>query len=166
MDGEEINVDVERTNNALVVSAADVTATVYGMDAAGERVALDADGNLRLEEGDSVVVEASGYEPGSEVEIWLRSTPVQLGVRTADASGAVTGRFAVPSSVDPGDHRVILSGLTAAGGKSIIGVGLRIGAYGKESGLSTWLIVIPVLLAVLAALVLPTTLRRRRRAHA
>jgi MYXO-CTERM domain-containing protein len=45
-------------------------------------------------------------------------------------------------------------------------VGLRIGAYGKESGLSTWLIVIPVLLAVLAALVLPTTLRRRRRAHA
>jgi hypothetical protein len=166
VDGEEINVDVERTNNALVVSAADVTATIYGMDAAGERVALDADGNLRLEEGDSVVVEASGYEPGSEVEIWLRSTPVQLGVRTADASGAVTGRFAVPSSVDPGDHRVILSGLTAAGGKSIIGVGLRIGAYGKESGLSTWLIVIPVLLAVLAALVLPTTLRRRRRAHA
>lgn len=166
MDGEEINVDVERANNALVVSAADVTATVYGMDAAGERVALDADGNLRLEEGDSVVVEASGYEPGSEVEIWLRSAPVQLGVRTADASGAVTGRFAVPSSVDPGDHRVILSGLTAAGGKSIIGVGLRIGAYEKESGLSTWLIVIPVLLAVLAALVLPTTLRRRRRAHA
>jgi hypothetical protein len=42
-------------------------------------------------------------------------------------------------------------------------VGLRIGAYGKESGISTWLIVIPVLLAVIAALVLPTTLRRRRR---
>lgn len=165
VDGEEINVDVERTNNALVVSAADVTATVYGMDAAGERVALDADGNLRLEEGDSVVVEASGYEPGSEVEIWLRSTPVQLGVRTADASGAVTGRFAVPSSVDPGDHRVILSGLTAAGGKSIIGVGLRIGAYEKEDGLNRWLIIVPLVLATMLALVIPTTARRRKRAN-
>ncbi len=165
VDGEEINVDVERTDNALVVSAADVTATVYGMDAAGERVALDADGNLRLEEGDSVVVEASGYEPGSEVEIWLRSAPVQLGVRTADASGAVTGRFAVPSSVDPGDHRVILSGLTAAGGKSIIGVGLRIGAYEKEDGLNEWLIILPLVLATMLALVIPTTARRRKRAN-
>ena len=165
VDGEEINVDVERANNALVVSAADVTATVYGTDAAGERVALDADGNLRLEEGDSVVIEASGYEPGSEVAFWLRSTPVRLGVRAADTSGAVTGRFAVPSSVDPGDHRVILSGLTAAGGKSIIGVGLRIGAYGKESGLNKWLIILPLVLATMLALVIPTTARRRRRAH-
>jgi len=165
VDGEEIDVEVERSDNALVVSAADVTATVYGMDAAGGRVALDADGNLRLEEGDSVVVEASGYEPGSEVEIWLRSTPVQLGVRTADASGAVTGRFAVPSSVDPGDHRVILSGLTAAGGKSVIGVGLRIGAYGKESGLNKWFIILPLVLATMLALVIPTTARRRKRAN-
>lgn len=165
VDGEEIDVEVERSNNALVVSAADVTATVYGMNTAGERVALDADGNLRLEEGDSVVVEASGYEPGSEVEIWLRSTPVQLGVRTADASGAVTGKFAVPSSVDPGDHRVILSGLTAAGGKSIIGVGLRIGAYEKEDGLNKWLIIVPLVLATILALVIPTTARRRKRAN-
>lgn len=165
VDGEEINVDVERTNNALVVSAADVTATVYGMDAAGERVALDADGNLRLEQGDSVVVEASGYEPGSEVEIWLRSTPVQLGVRTADASGAVTGRFAVPSSVDPGDHRVILAGLTASGADSVIGVGLRIGAYEKEDGLNKWLIILPLVLATMLALVIPTTARRRKRAN-
>ncbi|MFM9133687.1 MAG: glycine-rich domain-containing protein, partial [Actinomycetota bacterium] len=165
VDGEEIDVDVERSDNALVVSAADVTATVYGIDTAGGRVALDADGNLRLEQGDSVAVEASGYEPGSDVEIWLRSTPVQLGVRTADSSGAVTGRFAVPSSVDAGDHRVILSGLTAAGGKSVIGVGLRIGAYGKESGLNKWLIILPLVLATMLALVIPTTARRRKRAN-
>ena len=163
MDGEEVETSVERSDNALVVSAADVTATIYGTNAAGERIALDADGNLQLETGDSVVVEASGYEPGSEVEIWLRSTPVQLGVRTVDATGAVSGRFAVPSSVEKGDHRVILSGVTADGSDSVIGVGLRIGAYEKESGISTWLIVVPVLLAVIAALVLPTTLRRRRR---
>jgi hypothetical protein len=58
---------------------------------------------------------------------------------------------------------VILSGTAASGADSVIGVGLRIGAYEKEAGISPWLIVIPVLLAVSAALVLPTTLRRRRR---
>ncbi|MFM8601859.1 MAG: choice-of-anchor Q domain-containing protein [Actinomycetota bacterium] len=165
VDGEEIDARVERTNNALVVSAADVTATVYGMDAAGGRVALDADGNLRLDEGDSVVVEATGYEPGSEVEIWLRSTPVQLGVRTADASGAITGKFPVPASVQPGDHRVILAGLTESGSDSVLGVGLRIGAYGKESGLNKWLIILPLVLATMLALVIPTTARRRKRAN-
>lgn len=165
VDGEEVETSVERSDNALVVSAADVTATIYGTTADGERIALDADGNLQLETGDSVVVEASGYEPGSEVEIWLRSTPVQLGVRTVDATGAVSGRFAVPSSVEKGDHRVILSGVTAEGSDSVIGVGLRIGAYGKESGISTWLIVVPLVLATILALVIPTTARRRKRAN-
>jgi hypothetical protein len=165
VDGEEVETSVERSDNALVVSAADVTATIYGTNADGERIALDADGNLQLETGDSVVVEASGYEPGSEVEIWLRSTPVQLGVRMVDATGAVSGRFAVPSSVEKGDHRVILSGVTAEGSDSVIGVGLRIGAYGKESGISTWLIVVPLVLATILALVIPTTARRRKRAN-
>ncbi|NBU16832.1 MAG: hypothetical protein EBS48_07440 [Actinobacteria bacterium] len=165
VDGEEVETSVERSDNALVVSAADVTATIYGTNAAGERIALDADGNLQLETGDSVVVEASGYEPGSEVEIWLRSTPVQLGVRTVDATGAVSGRFAVPSSVEKGDHRVILSGVTADGSDSVIGVGLRIGAYEKESGLNKWVIILPLVLATILALVIPTTARRRKRAN-
>lgn len=165
VNGDEIAVDIERADNALVMSAGDVTATVYGVDTAGDRVALDADGNLRLEEGDSVVVEASGYEPGSDVEIWLRSTPVQLGVRTADSSGSVYGRFAVPSSVQPGDHRVIVAGVTESGDDSVIGVGLRIGAYEKESGLNKWVIILPLVLATMLALVIPTTARRRRRAN-
>jgi hypothetical protein len=47
----------------------------------------------------------------------------------------------------------------------VIGVGLRIGAYGKESGISTWLIVVPLVLATILALVIPTTARRRKRAN-
>jgi hypothetical protein len=60
---------------------------------------------------------------------------------------------------------VILSGVTAEGSDSVIGVGLRIGAYEKESGISTWLIVVPLVLATILALVIPTTARRRKRAN-
>jgi hypothetical protein len=86
-------------------------------------------------------------------------------VRTVDATGAVSGRFAVPSSVEKGDHRVILSGVTADGSDSVIGVGLRIGAYEKESGLNKWVIILPLVLATILALVIPTTARRRKRAN-
>lgn len=163
VDGEAVTTEIERKDNALVVSAAAITAKIFGTTPDGERIALDADGNLQMKTGDSVVVEASGYEPGTRVEIWLRSTPVKLGQLEVDSTGAVRGRFELPPTVTSGDHRVILSGTAASGADSVIGVGLRIGAYEKEAGISPWLIVIPVLLAVSAALVLPTTLRRRRR---
>lgn len=152
-----------RSANALVVEAADVTATVYGTTQSGDRIALNADGNLVLENGDFVVVSAEGYAPDAEVELWLRSTPVKLATLTADGSGRISGTYAVPVSVDKGDHRVILSGTTRTGAESVVGIGLRVGAYGKESNVNKWLISTAIAFAVLLGLAIPTTTRRRRR---
>ena len=165
MDGEEVNATVTRSDNALVVSAGDVSATVYGLNTAGQKVALDADGNLQLEQQDRVVVSASGYEPGSDAEIWIRSEPTKLATVKVDASGRFSGTFLLPGKIDAGDHRVVLAGTTKSGGDSVIGVGLRIGGYGKESGVNRLLIVTALVLAITLALVIPTTARRRKRAH-
>ena len=138
--------------------------TVYGLDPAGQRVALDADGNLQLSEDDRIVVSASGYESGTLVEVWLRSTPTKIGTVAVDSLGRINGTFNIPRTIDAGDHRVVLAGRTKSGGDSVIGVGLRIGAYGKESNVNRWIIVSAIILAVALALILPTTARRRRRA--
>jgi cytochrome c-type biogenesis protein CcmH/NrfF len=43
-------------------------------------------------------------------------------------------------------------------------VGINVGEWEKESSLTVWLIVLPIVLAVAGALVLPATRRRRRTA--
>ena len=165
VDGESVETTLTRADNALVVSAGDISATVYGLTSDGQRVALDSDGNLRLEQQDRVVVSATGYEAGGDVEVWLRSTPIKLAAVTADARGEIAGTFALPKGVDAGDHRVVLAGRTKSGGDSVIGVGVRIGEYGKESNVSKWIISLAIAMAISLALVIPTTVRRRKRAN-
>jgi len=89
---------------------------------------------------------------------------LKLGTVMADGEGRVSSQYVVPASVDAGDHRVVLAGRTKSGGDSVIGVGLRIGSYGKESNVNRWIIISAIILAVSLALILPTTARRRRRA--
>ena len=45
--------------------------------------------------------------------------------------------------------------------KTTITVGVIMGGYGKESNIGTWLIVTPIVLAVLFALFIPAVRRRR-----
>ena len=138
---------------------------VYGIGTDGKKIDLDGEGNLVVMPGARIVIDGSGYEPGSEVEIWLFSDPTLLGPVRASAGGEVSGSFVVPPAVETGDHRVVLSGVEKGGSESIIGVGLRIGAYEKEDGLNKWLIILPLVLATMLALVIPTTARRRKRAN-
>lgn len=165
MDGEVVDATLTRSDNALVVSAGGVRLSVNGVDPSGSRVALDANGNLSLEGGESIVIEASGYDPGSDVQVWLRSNPVLLGVVVADPLGSVRGTYSIPAGVTAGDHRVILSGLTSDGEDSVVAVGLRIGSYGKESNVNRWIISLVIALGITLALVIPTTVRRRKRAN-
>lgn len=163
IDGESVDVELSRAENALTVSAAGVTATVYGIDSAGARVALNQEGNLALQEGETVVVEGSGYDTASLVEVWLHSTPVRLGTVTVDASGTAKGSFVIPQGAGTGDHRVLVSGSTSDGKEAVLAVGLRIGAWGKESNVSRWIILSTIALAISLGLVIPTTTRRRRK---
>ena len=53
--------------------------------------------------------------PGSAVDVTLFSTPVALGTLVSDASGNVTGSFAVPSGTVLGAHVIQLDGTGLSG---------------------------------------------------
>ena len=137
---------------------------MYGFDAGGAKIALDADGTLNLSQGETIKIEASGFEESSTAEVWLRSTPVRLGAVSVDVGGSLNGSFVVPKGVEAGNHRAILSGRSMSGDSAVIGVGIHVGSYGKESNVSRWVISLAIALAVILALVIPTSTRRRRRA--
>ena len=162
VDGEIQEAVVTRLNNALNVEVGGVTASIWGLTSQGIRVDLDENGNLRLEDQDSVVVEAGGFEPGQEIEVWMFSTPSQLGVLTAGTEGKISGTFPLPNNVTAGDHRIVLEGRNSLGQDVTVGVGLYVGEPTGD-GVSPWVIWLPVTLAVSLGLIIPTTLRRRRR---
>jgi hypothetical protein len=162
VNGQEVDTVISRSNNALVVDVGGISATIWGLATTGERINLDNDGNLRLDSSDSVVVEAGGFEPGQEIEVWMFSTPSQLGVLTAGIDGKISATFPLPNNVTAGDHRIVLEGRNSLGQNVTVGVGLFVGEP-MGDGVSPWVIWLPVTLAVSLGLIIPTTLRRRRR---
>ena len=78
----------------------------------------DQSGELveQVDRGSTVVVEASGFFPGSPVLAELRSDPIVLAVLTADSTGDVTSELRIPGSAEVGDHTIALQGISATGG--------------------------------------------------
>jgi hypothetical protein len=63
--------------------------------------------------GGMVTVHATGFKPRERVAITLHSRAIAVGTATADGSGAVTATFTVPAYIEPGNHVILLTGLTS-----------------------------------------------------
>lgn len=163
VNGETIAASLSRVNNQITALAGDVTSTVSGLTSEGQRVALNAEGNLVVNKGDKLVVNSSGYSPGADVSVWLYSIPTRLGVIAADSGGKVSGAFDLPSELDVGDHRLVLSGENPDGAEVLVGIGLSYGTIESGSTLARVLIAIPIAFAILFGLFLPAATRRRKK---
>jgi hypothetical protein len=153
---------VERVNNQLTVTAGKLSATVGGLNEDGGNTALDADGNVRLKSGDTVRIKLAGFNPGSTIEAWLFSTPQLMGSAKVGADGVVVGNFTIPQNVSQGSHRIAIVAQTVDGKPATLAVGIKVGEWKKEQSITVWLIVLPIVLAMGGALLLPAVIRRRR----
>jgi uncharacterized membrane protein len=153
---------VTRRDNKVVISVGDLSAEVSSVDADGRTVALDADGNVVLQPGSRVAIKVAGFEPGTEVEMWMFSTPIRIGTATVGDDGTLDTVVVIPKGLPTGAHRVAIT--TKAKGEDAVTftLGVVVRTFTKERNIATWLIVVPILLAVGAALFLPPALRRRR----
>jgi hypothetical protein len=157
-------VTVERADNQVTVTAGELSATLGSPNKDGGFSALDEDGNVRLKPGDTVRIKLAGFKPGSIVEAWLFSTPQLMGTAKVGADGIVVGTFTVPKNVDQGSHRIAVVAKTTDGKSATLTVGVKVGEWKKERSVALWIIVLPIVLAVFGALLLPATRRRRKSA--
>ena len=162
IDGQESPTSVQRVDNQIVVQVGPINATIASVNGKGQTAALDNEGNVRLRPGDSVRIKASGFEPDSIVELWLFSTPVRLGTATVAADGSMVGDFTVPQATATGAHRIAIVARTSDGKAATLAIGILVGEWEKSTDITVWLIVLPIVAAVVGALVLPATRRRRR----
>jgi Mg-chelatase subunit ChlD/lysophospholipase L1-like esterase len=61
--------------------------------------------------GTLVGLQASGFAPGSSVNVTVESDPVTVALLTADDEGAIDTRIAVPDELESGTHTVVLRGI-------------------------------------------------------
>ena len=155
-------VTVKRADNQVTVTAGKLSATLGSLTKSGSITALDNDGNVRLKPGDTVRIKLAGFKPGSTVEAWLFSTPQLMGTAKVGADGVVVGTFTVPKNVPLGSHRIAVVAQTTDGKPATLAVGVMVGNWKKERSITIWLIVLPIVLAIMGALALPATRRRRK----
>ncbi len=67
-------------------------------------------GGGALAAGSDLTLSYAGFQPGEQVTLVMRSTPVDLGTFTADAAGIVTATVTLPASADTGAHTLTFSG--------------------------------------------------------
>jgi alpha-tubulin suppressor-like RCC1 family protein len=163
VDGVDTDAKVSRENNQMVVNAGSVSATLSGTDSAGKTLPLDTDGTVHLSAGDVIKVSVGGFEPKSIVEVWLFSTPAQLGSAVVAADGTMSGVYKLPFGVKSGSHRVVVTAKLPNGKSTTFTLGILVGNISKTSTLTRVLIAIPISLAIGFGFILPTQARRRKR---
>ena len=163
VDGVKTDATVTRSNNQMVVTAGSLSATLSGLDKGGKTSPLDGDGNIHLAAGDVIKISVGGFKTGSLVEVWLFSTPTKLGSAVVGGDGAINGLFTIPTGIESGSHRVVISAKLPNGKPTTFTLGILVGDISTTSTLTRVLIAIPITLAIGFGCLLPTQLRRRRR---
>jgi len=88
----------------------------------------------RASVGMAISYQARCFKPGEQVTVTVYSTPQRVGVLTADATGAVSGSFTVPSTLEPGRHTLELAAATGTQSAGFVVVPSAAGAGSSTSG--------------------------------
>jgi len=94
-----------------------------------------SDGSIEVAPLQSVEVATSGFQPDSDVEIWLHSEPMLLARAKADATGALRTAVQIPAHAPAGDHRLVITGRSTQGETISVAMAVRVQGAAAVSGL-------------------------------
>jgi hypothetical protein len=161
--GKVAKATTTRVNNQLVFTAGGFTVTLAGVRPDGSIIPLTSDGLLEVRRGDVFRLDATGFAPGSEVDIWMFSKPNHLTNIEVGANGLVRSTLKVPKSINDGLHHLVMVGVDKANAEAKFEVGMNVGVPPKQWWYSRVLIAIPISIAVFLGFWLPTSASRRRK---
>lgn len=165
VDGKEQAVETSVSDANVRLNAGQVAVDMSAKSSDGKAITPSLDGRYSLSKGSELSLGATGFAPGSSVEIWLYSEPMLLEIAVADSSGRVPFTIKVSDEMESGDHHLVLSGQSYAGDDVSIATPLTIlgnsenGVIARVSSTIVWILLGSALIIGLAV---PTTLRRRK----
>jgi len=95
-------------------------------DSKNSPLPISKNGSLLVKRSGLVAVQGEGLKSGSEVEVWLRSTPVLLGRLTTSEGGSFTGSLRLPDDIYAGQHTINLVGVLPSGESVTLALGIEV----------------------------------------
>jgi hypothetical protein len=144
-----------------VVLSNGIRVAISGQSPAGTALTVGSDGVIEVSKADKVRVVASGMLADSRFGVVLFSEPVNIASGRVNADGQVDTVAPIPSSVSGGRHTLQLNGIDE--NNKLVSVSTPINV--KSEGTSTIgrVVIAVIVLALLVAIALPASIRRRRR---
>ena len=124
VDGAKVPVVVAPTvaDDGLVVKGPGFTMQLQGQTGGGGILPLAPDGSLLLNQSGQAAVAGSGFQPDSQVGVYLYSTPYFLGTTTVTSDGKFAADFALPPGIDAGKHTIQATGYSFEGAVRVLNV--------------------------------------------
>ena len=112
-NGDEISSTIEQVKTTervvFTIRNSDGTELTVTHEPNRIRTAFDVDS------GSIITVTGSGYQPGTDITVWLYSTPTRLGVTSTDDRGQFATDLTIPADFAIGSHTLSIAGTTARG---------------------------------------------------
>jgi outer membrane protein OmpA-like peptidoglycan-associated protein len=128
VDGAKVPVVVVPTpqDNGLVVTGPGFTMQLQGQTGGGTTLPLAPDGSLLLNQSGQAAVGGTGFQPQSEVGVYMFSTPYFLGTTTVTSDGKFAADFPLPPGIDAGKHTVQATGYSLDGAVRVLNVAVTV----------------------------------------
>lgn len=164
VDGVVVDAQFSREGGATVVTTDTLSIKVSVSRADSTEVKPEADGAYVLEPGMRLTVSSTGLRPSTVVNLWMYSDPSIVASVMTSANGTLNETVNSPDALASGRHHFVVNSRTADGG-NVLAVFLMKVEPAPGEGVSIGRIVAILLgVVVVFALVLPPTVRRRRKA--
>ena len=165
IDGKPVPVDVRTTPASITLTYRNASVEVKCFDKDGSEIALSDDNRFTLRHGDAIKVVATGFSPGSSINVAVFSDPVAFGEVTVGQQGTASQQWPIPNSIDAGNHTLVASGDLADVEDTVFGLRIVVDEQSLLSRIAsnTWTR-ITIALGIFLGLLIPANRRRRKTA--
>jgi hypothetical protein len=165
IDGKPVPVDVRTTPSSIILTYRNASVEVKCFDKDGSEIALSDDNRFTLRHGDAIKVVATGFSPGSSINVAVFSDPVAFGEVTVGQQGTVSQQWSIPNSIDAGNHTLVASGDLADVEDTVFGLRIVVDEQSLVSRIAsnTWTRII-IAFGIFVGLLIPANRRRRKTA--
>jgi hypothetical protein len=165
IDGKPVPVDVRTTPSSITLTYRNASVEVKCFDKDGSEIALSDDNRFTLRHGDAIKVVATGFSPGSSINVAVFSDPVAFGEVTVGQQGTASQQWPIPNSIDPGNHTLVASGDLADVDDTMFGLRIVVDEQSLVSRIAsnTWTRII-IAFGIFLGLLIPANRRRRKTA--
>ncbi|CAB4572170.1 unannotated protein [freshwater metagenome] len=156
--GQEVVAQVVATSENIVMRLPNKVEVVLApTDEQGNALGVGTDGTIRVFGSQQIRVQMSGLIPGTTYSVYLFSEPTEIGRGVARADGTINELFPVPEELESGSHTLQVNGV----GPDAEVISVALGILVMETSDNTRLVVTLIGFAMLCALFVPLSFRRR-----